>query len=110
MPDRLDCHSTPTRRCSWLRLPLLLVSRFSSVVRDYHIDGSAVLGATTGASMGVLKSVNPFALSLGMGINCGLAGLTFFGMFPLPHIAHGLRTTLLTTIMQACGNTSSRPP
>ena len=29
--------------------------------------------------MGVVKSVNPFALSIGMGINCGLAGLTFFG-------------------------------
>lgn len=29
--------------------------------------------------MGVVKSVNPFALSMGMGINCGLAGLTFFG-------------------------------
>jgi hypothetical protein len=32
--------------------------------------------------MGVVKSVNPFALSMGMSINCGLAGLTFFGMSP----------------------------
>jgi hypothetical protein len=30
--------------------------------------------------MGVVKSHNPFALATGMGINCGLAGLTFFGM------------------------------
>jgi hypothetical protein len=29
--------------------------------------------------MGVVKSHNPFALATGMGINCGLAGLTFFG-------------------------------
>ena len=40
---------------------------------------AAVLGAGTGASMGVVKSHNPFALATGMGINCGLAGLTFFG-------------------------------
>jgi hypothetical protein len=33
--------------------------------------------------MGVVKSHNPFALATGMGINCGLAGLTFFGeLFP----------------------------
>lgn len=34
--------------------------------------------------MGVVKSHNPFALATGMGINCGLAGLTFFGMPQYP--------------------------
>ena len=27
----------------------------------------------------MVRSLNPFALSTSMGINCGLAGMTFFG-------------------------------
>jgi hypothetical protein len=41
--------------------------------------------------MGVVKSHNPFALATGMGINCGLAGLTFFGTFY--HSARGRELT-----------------
>ena len=50
-----------------------------STSRTNDADDPAVLGAGTGASIGVVKAQNPFALATGMGINCGLAGLTFFG-------------------------------
>ncbi|GFZ45293.1 hypothetical protein JCM24511_03019 [Saitozyma sp. JCM 24511] len=44
------------------------------------ILASASLGAGTGAVIGVLQSANPFILSVNMGINAGVVGVTFFGL------------------------------
>ncbi|WWC88753.1 uncharacterized protein L201_003666 [Kwoniella dendrophila CBS 6074] len=41
---------------------------------------TGTLGAITGASIGVVQSKNPFALSINMTINLSIAGLTFFSI------------------------------
>ncbi|WWD18406.1 hypothetical protein CI109_102856 [Kwoniella shandongensis] len=41
---------------------------------------TGTLGAITGASIGVVQSKNPFALSINMTINLSIASLTFFGL------------------------------
>lgn len=38
--------------------------------------------------MGVIRSVNPFSMSINMGINSGLAGMTFFGKSGLIMASH----------------------
>jgi hypothetical protein len=44
----------------------------------------AIAGGTAGATLGVIRSANPFAFSINMGVNGGIMGLTFFGTSP-PH-------------------------
>ncbi|KAL7423256.1 hypothetical protein Q5752_002556 [Cryptotrichosporon argae] len=44
------------------------------------VVSTAVLGAITGASIGVVRSQNPYALSVNMAANSGLVGLAFFGL------------------------------
>ncbi|WVQ65863.1 uncharacterized protein L199_004041 [Kwoniella botswanensis] len=41
---------------------------------------TGTVGAITGASIGVIQSKNPFALSINMTINLSIAGLTFFSI------------------------------
>ncbi|OCF42023.1 hypothetical protein I317_04109 [Kwoniella heveanensis CBS 569] len=41
---------------------------------------TGALGALTGASIGVVRNQNPFALSINMTINLSIAGLTFFSI------------------------------
>ncbi|KAK8858517.1 hypothetical protein IAR55_002744 [Kwoniella newhampshirensis] len=41
---------------------------------------TGTIGAITGASIGVVQSKNPFALSINMTINLSIASLTFFGL------------------------------
>ena len=40
----------------------------------------ALLGATTGGTLAVLRAQQPLGLVFGMGLNGAVAGLSFFGM------------------------------
>ncbi|WVF69242.1 hypothetical protein IAT40_004018 [Kwoniella sp. CBS 6097] len=44
------------------------------------VISTGALGALTGASIGVVRNQNPFALSINMTINLSVAGLTFFSI------------------------------
>ncbi|KAI9631944.1 uncharacterized protein MKK02DRAFT_21475 [Dioszegia hungarica] len=44
------------------------------------ILATTIAGGTAGATLGVIRSANPFAFSINMGVNGGIMGLTFFGL------------------------------
>nr|XP_019045730.1 hypothetical protein I302_06121 [Kwoniella bestiolae CBS 10118]OCF24660.1 hypothetical protein I302_06121 [Kwoniella bestiolae CBS 10118] len=52
----------------------------SPVLVAKGVLATGTLGAITGASIGVIQTKNPFALSINMTINLSIAGLTFFSI------------------------------
>ncbi|KAK4684708.1 hypothetical protein P7C73_g5463, partial [Tremellales sp. Uapishka_1] len=41
---------------------------------------TTTIGALSGGTLGVIRAQNPFQIAINMGINCGVAGLSFFGI------------------------------